>query len=219
MKKEKVEHKLVKAGSEVTEQIDLLEGMEITTETQSIQVGEWRVQCNAYLKATEKERKVNADPVYKSWKEITTIWKQRKQPFERAIRLADNKLRTWKSKQLRLAAEAEEKAQALAKKAVAAQSAGDVSGAREAFEQTQNAIAESVKPQFKAEGLQERVSWVGVLEDKAAFVKAALDSPELMNMLEVSQSGLNRIAKLVRVEGPIKEAPGVTAKKEIGFAS
>lgn len=218
-KKAEAEHKLVRAGTDVTEQIDLLEPVELETETQAIQVGEWRVQCSGFLKATEKERKLNADPVYASWKEINTIWKQRKQPFERAVRLADQKLRAWGTKQKALQEAAQAEAQDLAKVAIEAKARGDEAAASEALAQTQVAIAESVKPQYKAEGLQERETWIGVLEDKAAFVRAALDSPELMAMVSINQSDLNRLAKIVRVEGPIKEVPGVIVKKEIGFAS
>lgn len=219
MTKAKVEHKLVALGSEVEEQIEALRAIDVETENQAIQLGEWRVHCNELVKAAEKERKLHADPQYKAWQEINKLWKSRKKPFEDAVRLADTKLRAWDSKQLAAAQEAQQRAQEAAEAAREAQALGDQEKASEGFRAAQEAITEAVAPVAKAEGLKKRVNYSAIVKDPVSLLKAAIDDPNLLRFVNFDMAALNKLAAASKFEGQAPGLPGVEFVAETRYAS
>lgn len=215
----KAKHVLVVAGQEVLAKIDLLKEAVVESEKQALQLGEWRVECNAFKKAAEKERKLNADPAYAAWKDINALWKQRKNPFEKAVALIDGKLREWEQKQLQVAAEAEARAQEAARAALEAKAQGDEEAATEAFAEAQEAISVAAQPVSKAEGLQRRESWQAKVVDMSAFLTFLAKNPTLQSFVEPNRSELDKVARTIRVEGPVESLPGIVIEKYTTFAS
>lgn len=69
------------------------------------------------------------------------------------------------------------------------------------LEQAQNIVAPIIEVQTavpKVEGLSFRKTWKAELTDKIAFIKAAATDPNLMALLAVDMSALNRIASATK---------------------
>ncbi len=77
-----------------------------------------------------------------------------------------------------------------------------------------NVHVESTVP--KIDGISKRQTWKGLITNKHAFVEAALKDGALMAMIEISQSGLNNIAKATA--GQVNY-PGVEFYKDSSIAA
>ncbi len=87
------------------------------------------------------------------------------------------------------------------------------------LEQAQNTVAPVIEVQTavpKVEGISMRKTWKAELTDKTAFVKAAANDPNLMALLSVDMSALNKIATATK--GGVTY-PGVRFYEELSMAS
>lgn len=127
--------------------------------------------------------------------------RKERERIDRERREAEDRARQEAAAAERIACEAEEAARV-------AQSVGDedlalemASKAEAAREEAELAIVAPPLPMHmapKASGASFRGTWKARVIDKAALIKAAAEKPELQNLLEVSTTAINAMAKAVK---------------------
>lgn len=127
--------------------------------------------------------------------------RKERERIDRERREAEERARQEAAEAERIAREAEEAARA-------AQAAGDEQLALEMASKAESAREEAelaiVAPALPAEtapkvaGASFRGTWKARVIDKAALIKAAAEKPELQNLLEVSTTAINAMAKAVK---------------------
>ncbi|MDD5220749.1 MAG: hypothetical protein PHV11_09300 [Candidatus Bipolaricaulis sp.] len=165
---------------------------------------------------------------HEAWKQICNNEGELLTPLKSAEDTTKRKLLNWKmeddrkreEERRRLQAEADEKArierERLEKQA---EKLKTPELKEQRLEQAQNIIAPVIEVQTavpKVEGISVRKIWKAELTDKAAFIKATANDPNLMALITVDMSALNRIASATK--GGVTY-PGVRFFEETTMAS
>lgn len=184
------------------------------------------------IKETQKRVTDHFSPMktkaHEAWKQVCFQENEVLVPLKNAEDTTKRKLINWKieddrkreEERRRLQAEADEKARIerdrLAKQA---EKLKTPELKEQRLEQAQNIVAPIIEVQTavpKVEGISVRKTWKAELTDKAVFIKAAANDPNLMALLTVDMSALNKIASATK--GGVTY-PGVRFYEETSMAS
>lgn len=151
-------------------------------------------------KKVEEARKAEKEPHLQAGKAVDAAYKAPLDLLTQAEGVLKSALGAWQaSETARIAAEKVELDRIAdeTRKQLEAQGLGELA-----------AMVVSAAPvaETKLDGIGSRKAWKARLIDKAAFVRAALDRPDLMALIEVSESGLNKVAAATKGSIPIPGA-------------
>jgi hypothetical protein len=208
--------------SEGTELLEFAKAYRVDDQDSADAFAEWRnglkVRKAAAIIEQIGDEKADA---YKHWKDWCDLEAEIVKPYDTATKVADEKLIAYRNQQRRRSEiwHAAEQAENRRKEeehrlAVAAQQ--EAAGQRQAAEATiTEPIAPVSKPppEAKVKGMAFPETWVFVLDDKAAFVKAVGANPDLLHLVDANLPALNALA---RAQKDMLDIPGGHAEKKEG---
>ncbi len=147
----------------------------------------------------EKKKEVMAlfNPVIDAYKETMTSYRSA------VAQYLDEQEKIRALERAKAAAEANAEKKAIEQKAKAAESEEERQAIQDAAALVKSA---PVAPVAKTKGLSSYKKWKAKVSDKVAFVRAAIDRPELLDLIEVDEGSLSR---LINATGGTLELPGV----------
>jgi hypothetical protein len=155
------------------------------------------------IKSLDDKRKAITRPLDAAKKATMDLFREPLETLEQAKETIRRAIGAFQSEQRRLAIEAQARAEAeaaAARKAIAEQAkqaaaAGDAATAEALSAGAELMIAPvAAVAAPKIKGMAERTAWKARVTDKTAFVLSATSRPELLALIEVDQSGLNKLA-------------------------
>lgn len=196
---------------------------EINSQSDFDYVADLLKKLKAGMKDIESDRSSLTAPLEAAKKAIIAEFKPFQDWAGGIEAMAKKAMNAWLDRQERLRrqaqAEADERArkerERLARKAQTAAKNGKDERAEE-LEMQAGAVQAPVIPETrKPEGVAGRVIWSAHITDKEAFVRAALDNPVYMAMIEIDEKKLNQMARML---GEAFSVPGATASTSRSLA-
>lgn len=183
--------------------LDLAMAYEIDSQPVYVAAADELKAIKRKAKDLEAQRKAITQPLDQTKKEVMALFKKPLEMLGEAEAVIKRSMLAYQSEQQRIANDAEAKARASADaerqrmeaQAKAAADAGNTAEAN-ALEQAAQTITAVAPPKAAApDGISTRTYWKAEVTDKAAFLRFALDHPEMLELISIDTSPLTKQAQ------------------------
>lgn len=178
----------------------------------------------AIQKQVEEARVIEVKPLNDKVKAINEAFRKPKDFLEQAEQILKAAIKSFmdeeairvREQQAALARQARLEREQLESRADKAESSGQTEKAEALRETADNVVVSICANTSKLKGVSQKTTWKAKVTDKAAFCKAALERPDMLELLEIDVSKLNKLAQVFQKNLTM---PGISVYPDVSISA